>query len=219
MAKTPATPKTFDDFYRDWDGWLDGAIEKVSRRNILRDSDLAQDLKQQVYLRLLTPDSKGQTHLEKFDETKGSFSHHIYRVVLHVMSNRFDKNTRTPTENAIPVIEASEGDEPIPGVLVLETFAGFADASAERNYEVMDFLDRLQLYLKETSQEWDEPLPMPDGTFRRKSLELVFSLMRQSLEPREIAAILRVTAGSVAGYVKKIKLAAAEFQQAQVKVA
>jgi Mn-dependent DtxR family transcriptional regulator len=207
-SKTPATPTTLDEFIFGWDGWIDGAIEKVSKGNVLRGTPIAEDVKQQVYYRIIQ-----QGHIEKFDVSKGSFSHHIYRVVLHVMSNMWDKNTRTPTANAIPVVESVGDDQELQGVLVLDRFEALQEESHARLIETREMLDKFEDFVAENSEPWGELVQMPDGSSRQRSLLLVYRLMRQEMEPKEIAKILRVTGGSVFGYIKKLKALASDFQK------
>lgn len=199
-------PKTIDEFIQYYDGWIDGAIEKISRSRIRRGSDEAMDVKQQVYVRLIQ-----QKHIEKYDATKGSFSHHVYRVVLHVLSNMWDKNTRTPTAHAMPVVETATTDPELQGALVLETFQSMMDESLERRAVTGQLLDKFESYLEEQSKPWGSEVETSCGV-QQKSLALVFKLMRMGLEQKEIAVELRVTNSSVFSYIAKIKAFADQFK-------
>jgi uncharacterized protein YktA (UPF0223 family) len=114
---------------------------------------------------------------------------------------------------AIGVIEtAPEGTEET-AALVLETFTDMVDEGFEESVARRDILDKFEQYVAENSEPWGPPIQFPDGSSHRKSLQLVFRLLRQDWQAPEIARVLHVTNGSVFGYIKKLKALGDQFPQ------
>jgi DNA-directed RNA polymerase specialized sigma24 family protein len=204
-----AVPESFDDFYRQYDEYIESAIRKISR-GYVRPDDL-EDLRQQIYFRIVESDYLNRSRRLIQERGEGSFTTYLFALIRSVLSNRFDKNTRNPLNMAIGVIESAPEDGLETAALVLETYSEFVEEDFGRAFENKDYLDRFENYVSSVSEPWGPPIQFEDGSSHRKSLLLVFQLMRKNWEPPEIAKALHVTPGSVFGYIKKIKGLAAQF--------
>lgn len=212
MSPIQPVPQTFDEFYRDYDGYIESAIRKISR-GYVRPDDI-EDLKQQIYFRIIDKDYLNLCRVRIAERGEGSFTTYLFALIRSVLSNGFDKNTRNPLNMAIGVVEsAPEDTDSVPGALVLETYAELVDEGFAQTTERTDYFDQFERYVEEKSEPWGPQIKFPDGTFHQKSLALVFRLLRREWQPPEIAQALGVTNGSVFGYVKKLKALGEEFAE------
>lgn len=203
MGSVKPVPATFDEFYRDYDEYIESCIRKISR-GYVRPDDI-EDLKQQIYHRIIEKDYLNLSRTRIEERGEGSFTTYLFALVRSVLANRYDKNTRNPLNMAIGVIEtAPEGREET-AALVLETYSDLVEEGFEESTVRRDFLDKFESFIGAQSEPWGPPIQFPDGSSHRKSLQLVFRLLRQDWQPPEIAKALHVTNGSVFGYIKKIK--------------
>jgi len=171
-----------------------------------------EDLKQQIYTRIVEKDYLTLSATRIGERGEGSFTTYLFALIRSVLANRFDKNTRNPLNMAIGVIEtAPEGSEET-SALVLETFTDMLDADFEESMVRKDYLDKFDRFIAEQSDPWGPTIQFPDGSSHRKSLQLVFRLLRQDWQPPEIAKVLHVTNGSVFGYIKKLKALGVDFE-------
>jgi DNA-directed RNA polymerase specialized sigma24 family protein len=209
MSPVREVPKTFDEFYQDYDSYIESAIRKISG-GYVRVDDL-EDLKQAIYARIVEKDYLELSRTRIRERNEGSFTTYLFALIRSVLVNRFDKNTRNPLNMAIGVIEtAPEGKEEV-AALVLETYAELVDEDFESAIERKDYLNRFEAFIGQQSEPWGPQIQFPDGSSHRKSLQLVFRLLRQDWQPPEIAKVLHVTNGSVFGYIKKIKMLGEQF--------
>lgn len=213
MSPVRPVPDTFDEFYNDYDEYIESCIRKISR-GYVRPDDI-QDLKQQIYERIVEKDYLNRSRTLISERGEGSFTTYLFALIRSVLANRFDKNTRNPLNMAIGVIEtAPEGREET-AALVLETYSDLVEEGFEESAIRRDFLDRFEEFIGLQSDPWGPPIQFQDGSSHRKSLLLVFRLLRQDWQPPEIAKALHVTNGSVFGYIKKIKALGEQFEPAQ----
>lgn len=210
IGKVRAVPSSFEEFYTQYDVYVENCIRKISR-GYVRPDDI-EDLKQQIYFRMVEKDYLNLSRRRIEERGEGSFTTYLFALIRSVLSNRFDKNTRNPLNMAIGVIEtAPEGREET-SALVLETYQDLVDEGFEQAAETRDMLDKFEIYIGAQSEPWGKMIQFPDGTSHQKSLKLVFQLLRKNWEPPEIAKVLGVTPGSVFGYVKKIKALGEQFE-------
>lgn len=203
------SPRTIAELIAQYDRFITGCIFKVSKGHV-RPDDI-DDLRQQILLRV-----HERNYLQKYNPSKGSFNTYLYWLIRSVVVNQFESNERNPLNTAIPVVERAErGDDYTPGALVLEAYADAVDDSFERIACARDIADRFEAHLM-TLRPWGAAIALPNGTKERRSLALVFRLLRQSLEPKEIADTLRCSPGSVFGYLKRIRLEARKFSASLV---
>lgn len=203
-------PATFEEFYDEYDGYIESAIRKISRGYVRPDD--VEDLKQAIYFRIVEKDYLNLSRTRIEERGEGSFTTYLFALIRSVLSNGFDKNTRNPLNMAIGVIESAPDGEMETGALVLETYADLVDEQgfgpeAERT----DYLDRFEEFITSRSEPWGPQIQFPDGSSHQKSLALVFRLLRRDWQPPEIAKVLGVTNGSVFGYIKKIKALGEDF--------
>lgn len=207
MAAATA-PRTITELIDQYDRFITGCIFKISKGHV-RPDDI-EDLRQQILLRV-----HERKYLKKYNPAKGSFNTYLYWLIRSVVVNQFESNERNPLNMALSVIEAGPGgeqtdDDYVPGALVLEAYTDAVDNSFERIACAKDLADRFELHLQ-TVRAWGAPVALPDGTTARRSLALVFKLLRQSQEVKDIAALLKCSPGSVFGYLKRIRLEARKF--------
>lgn len=213
MSPVRPVPATFDEFYQEYDEYVESCIRKISR-GYVRPDDI-EDLKQQIYYRIIEKDYLNLSRTRITERGEGSFTTYLFALIRSVLANRFDKNTRNPLNMAIGVIEtAPEGNEET-AALVLETFTDLVEDGFEESTVRRDFLDKFETFIAAQSEPWGPPIQFPDGSSHRKSLQLVFQLLRRDWQPPEIAQALHVTNGSVFGYIKKIKALGGQFEPAQ----
>jgi len=212
MGEVKRVPDTFEEMVANYDGFIEAAIIKISR-GYVKPQDIG-DLKQEIYTRMVDKDYLNLARTRIEERKAGSWTTYLYKLILTVLSNRFDKNTRNPLNMAIGVVESSPADKMETSALVLETYEDLVVFDFEQGQETSDYLNRFERFLGEQSEEWDKPIQFPDGSMHRKSLKLVLRLLRQDLDPKDIAKLLGVTPGSVFSYIKKIKGFAGRFQDA-----
>jgi DNA-directed RNA polymerase specialized sigma24 family protein len=206
-------PASFDAFYNEYDEYVESAIRKISRGYVRPDD--VEDLKQQIYFRIVEKDYLTLAAKRIQERGEGSFTTYLFALIRSVLSNRFDKNTRNPLNMAIGVIEtAPEGREET-AALVLETYQDMVEEGFEDQMVISDYLDAFENFIGQMSEPWGPPIQFPDGSSHRKSLQLVYRLLRQDWLPPEIAKVLHVTNGSVFGYVKKLKALGEQFQSSR----
>lgn len=203
MAVVARSPRTISELIDQYDRFITGCIYKISKGHV-RPDDM-DDLRQQILLRV-----HERQYLKKYNPTKGSFNTYLYWLIRSVVVNQFESNERNPLNTAIPVIETSETAEDNPGALVLEAYRDAVDDSFERIAVAKDLADRFEGHLS-MLRPWGEAIALPSGTKERRSLALVFRLLRQSMEVKDIADVLRCSPGSVFGYLKRIRLEARKF--------
>ena len=202
-----STPRTIDELILQYDTEIRRFISTVSR-GYARIDDV-EDMRQQVLLRCHEKDV-----LRKYDPKKSSFLTYLFWVVRSVVVNQFDRNTRDPLNTAFGLVERlGEHGDVTPGYLVLETFQSHIDESFERRLLAQDVADQFEAHLARQSRPWGPTLTLPDGTPARRSLALVFQLMRRTMEVKDIAAALQVTPQAVFGYLKRIRVEAQTFAQ------
>lgn len=86
--------KTLKEFIEQWDKKLDKIIASHGMQ------DMAEDIKQDIYLCIATPDSKpdsptlGQNGLERYDPKRSAFSTYVYGLVLVRVRNARAKRVR-----------------------------------------------------------------------------------------------------------------------------
>jgi len=205
MPVVKRAPQTIPELIDQYDRFITGCIYRISKGHV-RPDDM-DDLRQQILLRV-----HERKYLAKYDASKGAFNTYLYWLIRSVVVNQFEANERNPLNTAIPVMETAPDMEPgeTVGALVLETFKDAVDDSFERIAQAKDLADRFEAHLGK-QKAWGAPLTLPDGTTARRSLALVFALLRQSLEVKEIAVLLKCSPGSVFGYLKRIRLEARKF--------
>lgn len=203
-------PDTFEEFYAEYDGYIESVIHKMSRGHV-RPDDI-EDLKQQIYFRIVEKDYLNLARTRIQERGEGSWTTYLFQLCRSVLVNRYDKNTRNPLNMAIGVIESAPEGETEVQALVLETFSDLMTESFEDDEVRRDYLDRFEQFIAERGRApWGPPIQFPDGSSHRKSLQLVFRLLRRDWEAKEIAKVLGVTNGSVFGYINKIKALGEQF--------
>lgn len=207
MARRQRTvPQTVEELRAEYDSFIQGCIYKISRGNV-QFEDL-KELRQAVYTRVCERD-----YLRKYDASKGSFTSYLYWLIRTVVVNSFDMNTRNPLNMAKRIAERASAVRPaeVADTLVLETYKAKVDEQFERRMMAKDLADRFAAHLAKTSKPWGPAVPLPDGTLERRSLGLVYRLLRETLDVSEIAEVLQVSQQSVFGYLKRIRVEAAAF--------
>lgn len=201
------SPRTVDELVAQYDRFITGCIFKVSRGHVRPDD--VEDLRQQILLRV-----HERKYLKNYDPKKGSFNSYLYWLIRSVVVNQFEANVRNPLNTAMGVIESSDNvEETQEGYLVLEAYRDAVDDGFERQAMARDLADRFESHLATVSRPWGPAITLPDGTRTRRSLALVFKLLRQTLEVRDVAKALDVSPQSVFGYLKRIRVEAASFSQ------
>lgn len=211
MSTVRPVPATFDEFFDQYDEYIESSIRKISRGYVRADD--IEDLKQQIYFRIVEKDYLTLARTRILERGEGSWTTYLFALIRSVLANRFDKNTRNPLNMAIGVVETAPEGEMVTSALVLETHIDMVVEGFEASMETKDFLDKFESYVSEVSEPWGPPIQFPDGSSHRKSLRLVFRLLRQDWQPPEIAKALHVTNGSVFGYIKKLKALGDQFDQ------
>ncbi len=206
MPSSARGPRTIAELIDQYDRFITGSIFRISKGHV-RPDDM-EDLRQQILLRI-----HERNYLKKYNPSKGAFTTYLYWLIRSVVVNQFQSNERNPLNTAIPVVETSAFEGETPGALVLESFRDAVDDSFERIAQAKDLADRFEAHLS-GFRPWGPAIALPDGSMARRSLALVFRLMRQSLEAKEIAAALRCSPSSVFGYFKLIRLEARKFSAA-----
>jgi len=205
--KVQRSPRTMDELIAQYDRFITGCIFKVSRGHVRPDD--VEDLRQQILLRV-----HERKYLKSYDPKKGSFNSYLYWLIRSVVVNQFESNVRNPLNTAMGVVESSFDSEDVPdGYLVLEAFRDAVDDGFERQAMARDLANRFEAHLVHVSRPWGPPITLPDGTRTRRSLALVFQLLRQTLEVRDVAKVLDVSPQSVFGYLKRIRVEASQFSQ------
>lgn len=208
MPVAARSPRTIAELIEQYDRFITGCIFKISKGHV-RPDDI-DDLRQQILLRV-----HERQYLKKYNPSKGAFNTYLYWLIRSVVVNQFESNQRNPLNTAIPVIESLgvgthlDGEE-VQGALVLEAYRDAVDDSFERIACAKDLADRFERHLT-TLRPWGAAIPLPGGLTERRSLALVFRLLRQSLEVKDIATALQCSPGSVFGYLKRIRLEARKF--------
>lgn len=204
VATSKRPPRTIPELIDQYDRFITGCIFRISKGHVRPDD--VEDLRQQILLRV-----HERKYLKHYDPSKGAFNTYLYWLVRSVVVNQFEANERNPLNLALPVIESAPTDEvERPGALVLESWRDAVDDSFERIALAKDLADRFEVHLGRL-RPWGEAITLPSGVKERRSLALVFRLLRQSLEVKEIAGALRCSSGSVFGYLKRIRLEARKF--------
>lgn len=201
-------PQTIEELVVQYDGFIRGCINRISKGRV-RPADV-DDLRQQILTRVYEKD-----YLARFDPAKASFSSYLFWLIRSVVVNQFAANTRNPLNTALVVVESSEEDPALlPGTLVLEAYRSAVDDGFERRAMAKDLADQFAAHLAAQTKPWGPVITLPDGRHARRSLGLVFQLLRDSLEPKDVAAALAVAPGSVFGYLKRLRLEAQKFSEA-----
>ncbi len=203
MSNTTAAPRTIPELIEQYDRFITGSIFRISKGHVRPDD--VEDLRQQILLRI-----HERKYLKHYNPSKGSFNTYLYWLIRSVVVNQFQSNERNPLNTAIPVVERSAFEGETPGALVLESYRDSVDDSFERIAQAKDLADRFERHLS-TFRPWGPAITLPNGAKERRSLALVFRLLRQSMEVKEVAEALRCSPGSVFGYLKRIRLEARKF--------
>lgn len=180
-------PKTLEELHEKFDSRIRSGIFRYTR-----DIDRVEDIKQEIYVRFMTPTSKNpkKNYLDVYDPDKLDFALYLFLIVRSVTINFLKKEQRRSGH-----LEFCED--------ILSEHSVTISEPVFRNIMLSDFLRVLDKH-----PSFGTPGILREGESVRmleRTYTNIFSLRMVGWNPSEIASLYGVRPNSVHGWLKKIE--------------